>query len=138
MCGRVVELERLVVIDAVDRAVEPAEQHDGVSHLRAHRRSSDRKGLEGDVECRDAAPEIKRAFNALGGALDVNVRELFELAVAEEAVFISVAVVADAAGKAERKALTVDHAICSEPLIIVRTGLREAGFILVGAGVVFR
>ena len=110
----IVKLERFVVINAGDCAEQSAEQHGGAAHFSAHRIPPDSKGLEGDIERRDAAPEIKRAFNALGGALDIDVREFFKLSVIEKAVFIAVTIVADAAGKAERKALTVDQAVCAK------------------------
>ena len=133
MCLRVVKFERLIIIYAVNRAVEPAEEDGRVFHFCTHRFPLNSEGFEGDVQSGNATAEIEWAVNAFWGAFHIDVRELFKLAVVKKAVFVAVSVVADTAGKAEGKAFTVNQAVGTETLIAVGAGFGKSRLVVVGA-----
>ena len=134
---RIIELERLVVVYSVDSAVQPSENHGGVSELCRHSFASDGERFEHDIERRHSALVVIRSVVAVRRALDGDLRELFEFAVVEEAVFVSVTVVADAAREVERKPLAAEHAVRREALILVLAGLEVPRLVDIGTGGIF-
>ena len=113
---------------------QPAENNGGAAQLCRHSLASYGERLEHNIQRRHSALVVIRSVVAVRRALDGDLRELFEFAVVEEAVFVSVTVVADAAREVERKPLAAEHAVRREPLIPVLAGLEIPRFVDIGAG----
>ena len=126
---RIIELQRLIVVDSVDCAVQPAENNGGAAQLCRHSLASYGERLEHNIQRRHSALVVIWSVSAVLCSLNSNLRQLFELAVVEEAVLVSVAVVSDAACEVQREALAAENAVGGQPLILMLARLKEPRFV---------
>ena len=126
---RIIELQRLIVVDSVDCAVQPAENNGGAAQLCRHSLASYGERLERNVQRRHSALVVIRPVDSVLRSLNRNLREFFKLSVVEKAVLVSVAVVSDAACEVQREALAAENAVGGQPLILMLARLKEPRFV---------